>query len=523
MGMTKVRRSVAALLVAVAWGALAAPPAPKLYPDRDIDAGLGHVNHLAFSSDGRLLAAGGARGFGIWDAQTGNQIKKDAVGSGPVLRVAFGGPGTMLALGGNDGRVSVVDLRTGSAREMARHRKAVTSIAFNMDGRIGASGDADGNILLWDPDRGTIGPLEDGGHKKDILILSFNANGNLLSASKDLRVVSWDVSGKRAIRRGTLQSEVRGRVVVPNAAEADPDGATVIFASQLVAEPRGGFLSDRGGLANPADLRRENALLPYIAGTGTSGDAIATADFEAQQVAVSPSACFAFYTSAYRNQARLHVWGLVERGDDLLRIDLPSPASAIALEPGGRLAAVATETGHIMAWRVSGAAAPDCDAYRKGSAPVVVTAGPKVTLGSETDPLIQPANGDKIAVLRFETTGVDASLGNGVSEMVAGELSNRPGIVVIERGAVDAVLREMEIQRSGLTAADAVKIGRGLNARKVLFGSVRRFGEDTFIVQARVVDVETQQVQGSREVSCEHCKEGDLPGAVAALRRIIVK
>jgi len=80
----------------------------------------------------------------------------------------------------------------------------------------------------------------------------------------------------------------------------------------------------------------------------------------------------------------------------------------------------------------------------------------------------------------------------------------------------------MEIQRSGLTAADAVKIGRGLNARKVLFGSVRRFGESTFLITARVVDVETQQIEGSREVTCENCKEQDLPRSIAALRRTIV-
>jgi hypothetical protein len=93
---------------------------------------------------------------------------------------------------------------------------------------------------------------------------------------------------------------------------------------------------------------------------------------------------------------------------------------------------------------------------------------------------------------------------------------------VIERAAIDALLREMEIQRSGLTADDAVRIGRGLNARKVLFGSVRRFGDRTYLVLVRVVDVETQQVQGSRQVSCENCGEGDLPRAVQSLRQAIV-
>jgi hypothetical protein len=36
------------------------------------------------------------------------------------------------------------------------------------------------------------------------------------------------------------------------------------------------------------------------------------------------------------------------------------------------------------------------------------------------------------------------------------------------------------------------------------------------------VDVETQQVEGSREVTCENCKVDDLPAAVKVLRRAIV-
>src|SRR5207253_10342493 len=137
----------------------------------------------------------------------------------------------------------------------------------------------------------------------------------LPSLSKDLLVVTWDVSGKRPLRRGTLQSEEAGRTVVPNAASSDPEGATVVLGAQIVTEPRGGMLTDRRGPASPADLHRDNSLVSYAAATGISADPITTADFAAEQVAVAPSACFAFFTSAFRNQARLHIWGLVERGD----------------------------------------------------------------------------------------------------------------------------------------------------------------------------------------------------------------
>ena len=506
---------ILALATLTVAGLRAAPTPPALYPDKDFDSALGRVNDVVFSSDGRLLGLAGARGYGIWDAQTGNSIRKDPAAA---QRLAFGGQGTLVALGGDDGRVTVVDLRSGTGREAAKHAKTVTAIAFNTDGRVGASGDSEGNILLWDPDRGVIGPLADGAQKKEpVLVLAFSG-ASLLSVTKDLRVVTWDVSSKRAIRRSTLQSEVRGRVVVPSSAASDVTGDRLLLGAQLVSEPRGGALAGRNGPARPEDLRRDNVLLPYRVSSGISVDPVKTNEFAAEHVALGPGACFAFFSSYYRNQARLHAWGLVEQGDDLTRVEAPQRIAALAVEPGGHLAATVSENGQVRTWRVSGATSADCDAYVKKSAPQT---GPTITLGSETEPLIKAGPGVKIAVLRFDATGVEPGLGDAVAEMVAGELSNNPQIAVVERTAINSILKEMELQRSGLTAADAVKIGQGLNARQVLFGGVRRFGESTYVITARSVDVQTQRVEGSREVTCENCKEQDLPRAVAALRRTI--
>jgi TolB-like protein len=514
-------RHLLALVVLVAGlqSGAGAQTAPALYPGRDVDAGgIGRINDVAFSNDGRLLAAGGGRGFGVWDAQTGNPIRSDG-SAGGVQRLAFGAQGTFLALGGEDGRVRVVDLRSGTARDAAKHAKAITAIAVAADGRTGASGDVDGNIALWDPERGLIAPLKDGGQKKDIIVLSFTGN-TLLSASKDLQVVAWDVSGKRPLRRSTLQSTITGRTLVPSAASVDPAGEKLVVGAQLVSEPRGGALAGRTGMARPEDLRRDNVLAPYVTNSGIASDAIKTGDYLAEKVALGPGSCFAFFTSNFRDQPRLHVWGLVEQGDDLTRLDLQGRTAAIAIEPAGHLVAVAAETGRIRTWTVSGATPADCERYAKKSAPKT---GPVITLGTETSPLITGASGGgAVAVLRFETSGLDATLGDAVAEMIAGELANSPQVKVIERSAIDKILKEMEIQRSGLTEADAVKIGRGLNAKAVLLGGVRRFGASTFLVNTRAVDVETQRVLGSREVTCESCTESDLPRAINALRKTIV-
>jgi WD40 repeat protein len=510
-------RTLAVLTTLLTMAALAPATPPSLYPGRDIDTPLGRIVDLAFSSDGRLLGAAGGRGYGIWDAQTGTSIRSDAA-VGAIHRIAFGAQGTLLALGGDDGRVRVVDLRSGAIRDVSKHNKATTAIAFSGDGRIGASGDVEGSINVWDPDRGLIAPLKDGGQKKDILALAFAGN-SLLSASQDLQVVTWDVAGKRALRRSTLQSTVTGRTMVPSAAAVDPKGEKLVLAAQLVSEQRGGMFSN-SGLARPTDLRRDNMLSSYMLSTGIAGDPVKTGDYSPETVAVGPGSCFAFFTSNFRNQPRVHVWGLVEQGDDLTRIDLVGHASAIAVDPTGHVLAVANDSGRIRSWTVSGATSGDCDQYSKKTTPTV---GPTITLGTETSPLISGAStGYAVAVLRFETSGLDASLGDAVAEMIAGELANSPQVRVIERGAIDKILKEMEIQRSGLTEADAVKIGRGLNARSVLLGGVRRFGASTYLVNTRAVDVETQRVLGSREVTCESCSEADLPRAINALRRAIV-
>jgi hypothetical protein len=513
----RIRFIVSAILGLVAVIVSAAPAPPALSADRDFDAGVGRVNDGVLSRDGRFLAVAGVQGYSLWDAQAGTAIRRGLAES-PIRRVAFDPQGNLLAAGGEDGRVTIVDLRTGTSREAARHGKPVTAVAFRNDGRVGASGDAEGNITVWDAASGPIGQLSEGGSKKDIVVLAF-ANPNLLSASKDLRVVTWDVDGKRPIRRGTLQSDVRGRTVVPSAVAVDPSGERLIVAAQIVTEPRGGFVANRAGPARPEDLRRDNVLIPYNVSSGISGDPVKTNEFQAEHAALGPGACFAFFTSYYRNQSRLHIWGLVEQGDDLTRLEIPEKAAAIAVAPGGNLALAVGESGRVRTWRVSGATPSDCDLYTKKN---TVPAGPIISLGPERDPLIKAGNKVRLAILRYDVTGVEAGLGEAVAEMVAGQLSNSPLVTVVERSAINQIMKELELQNSGLTAADAVKIGKGLNARKALFGSVRRFGESTYVISTRAVDIETQQVEGAREVTCESCKEKDLPRAVAALRRVIV-
>jgi TolB-like protein len=510
-----------AVVSATVAGSPMAPARPSLFAGADFAAAVGKISDLSFSRDGRLLAVVGDQGYGVWDAQTGDSIRRGA-GSAALSRAAIGRDGIYLAHGDARGSVTVVDLRSGAARPISPHKRAITAVAFSADGKVGASGDVSGTISIWDPEQGALGTLSEGGHQKEVMFLAFDAAGRLHSISKDLLVITWDVPGKRPLRRSTLQADIAGRTIVPNSAAIDADSNRLLVGSQLVSEPRGGMFTDRSGPARPSDLSRQNLLLSYNVATGLSPDPVRTGEFQPDRVSLSPGGCFSFFTSTYREQPRLHVWSLLEQGDDMVRDDLASPAVALALESTARLVAVATTAGRVKVWRVSGAAAADCAAAMQK--PTTTTDNkPTIVGGAATGPLILAASATRLAVMRFESTGVDPTLGEGVAEMVAGQLSNSPNVTVIERAAIDSILKELEIQRSGLTTADAVRIGKGLNARKVLLGSIRRFGEGTYVILARLVDVETQQLDGSREVTCQQCKEGDLPAAVEALRRLLVR
>jgi hypothetical protein len=512
-----------ALFVAVVSVAEAQAP-PSLFADRTFSAGVGRITDLAFSPDGRLIAVVGASGsVAVWDAQAGSPIRQASPTGAPTVRVAFGPQGNFVALADERGTVSTLDLRSGQTISVAKHSKNVTSLAVSPDGSVGASGDANGDLLLW-PSSGAGGAgekLRDDTRRDPIVFLSFSSPSTLVAVTQDLRIVVWDVSKKRTLRRGTVQLEALGREAEFSAAGVDPGATQLALASQYMAAQRGGVIGG-SGFARPEDLKRTNVIVPYALESGIAGDPIQLGDFLAERLSMSPGSCWAMFSSYYRNQPRMHVWSMVKQGQDLLRIELPARPTAVQLDPAGRTLAVGFPTGEVRTWRASGTTASDCATVRNAQTGPAPRPGPAIEVGAEATPLFTKGTGFRVAVLNFEVGGVEAFLGGAVGGMISGELANSPSVVVVERAAIESIVKEMQLQKSGLTASDAARIGRGLNAQKVVLGSVTRFGETTYVILARVVDVETQQVQGSRQVTCRNCGEGDLPGAVSALRQLIV-
>jgi len=105
-------------------------------------------------------------------------------------------------------------------------------------------------------------------------------------------------------------------------------------------------------------------------------------------------------------------------------------------------------------------------------------------------PVIRSGSASLIAVIDFKADGVSYQEARKVSEWLRTELINTGQFQVIERSAMDAILKEQAFSMTGCTDTScAVQMGRLLSARKMLVGSVEVWKNKVFI-NGRIIDVE---------------------------------
>jgi WD40 repeat protein len=152
-------------------------------------AGLGQIGALAFSPDGRRLAAGGEdRVIRIWDAATGKLLTECRGHTSKVLSLAFREDGLRLVTAAHDGTVRQWDAETGTQVEPPydRHTAEAFAAVYSPDGQRVASAGADRTVRLWR----AVGRQDQAvfrGHTGAVAALAFSRDGRrLVSASYDL-------------------------------------------------------------------------------------------------------------------------------------------------------------------------------------------------------------------------------------------------------------------------------------------------------------------------------------------------
>ncbi|MFO1007908.1 MAG: protein kinase [Planctomycetaceae bacterium] len=111
---------------------------------------------VEYSPNGRFLASGSDDGtIKVWEAATGLELSTSLHHTQTVVQVRYSPSGSRLASLCLDGSLRVWEVDTtsgkliGEPRKVDEHRKA-RSLTWSPDGRIIATGDNDGNVVLWD-------------------------------------------------------------------------------------------------------------------------------------------------------------------------------------------------------------------------------------------------------------------------------------------------------------------------------------------------------------------------------------
>jgi WD40 repeat protein len=156
------------------------------------------VPSVAFSPDGKLLAAGDGNGVPdmravvtLWDIGARKKLATLDGHATFVNSVAFSPDAKILAAGTNGGAVRLWDAATGRSR--AVFNGSATSVAFSPDGNLLAAGSFRGTLQLWDVVSGRVVAAVEEPHET-FNSIAFSPDGKrLVAGGWSDTVTVWEV------------------------------------------------------------------------------------------------------------------------------------------------------------------------------------------------------------------------------------------------------------------------------------------------------------------------------------------
>ena len=316
------------------------------------------VTSVAFSPDGKLLAAGAKDAVQLIDVETKSIVREVATKSGQVRAVAFSPNGKMLATGSYQ-NFSLWNVATGElVKPFKGHRGYVTSVAFSPEGSRLATACEDEVARVWKLGSDEA-PLDFKAHKLPVTGIAWSPDGQRLATSAG--------DENRPTKAGEVKVWDAATGEVQHSFELHTKSATSIAFST-----DGRYVASSGidEHVNIYDLTT-NKPLGFYAGHSRPTNAVLFHPDEETAISVSGG------RAVGKNE--LKVWEFVT-GDELATAEAhEGRINALALSKDGRTLATAGNDKSVALWNVGFLAV--------GLPEVAVAVTPKADAAAEPKPL----------------------------------------------------------------------------------------------------------------------------------------
>ena len=168
------------------------------------------VRGLAYSRDGKLLAAGGGAAGAtgevrLWDVASRHELRGFGDHTDAVNAVAFNPDATRLVTASSDKTIKTWETATGKLIATGKdHSDAVWGVSWSPDGKYLASCGSDRSVKIWDA--ATMKRLYSlGGHEDVVFSVEFSADSKtVLTASADRTARLWNIGPEGGSAARTL-------------------------------------------------------------------------------------------------------------------------------------------------------------------------------------------------------------------------------------------------------------------------------------------------------------------------------
>ncbi|MCK4751647.1 MAG: hypothetical protein KAT15_31535, partial [Bacteroidales bacterium] len=163
---------------------------------RILSGGDKRIRTLDFLPDNKRMFSAGIGGvITMWNLESGRNSEFATTGS-PVDVLVVSRDGKYLAAGTRDGKIIIFEVEDAQTSFVLHENdgNSVLALDFGEENKLLASGDLQGNVLVWDfMSRSILNNLR--GHRARVTQLKFSPNGGILaSASNDGSVRMWETA-----------------------------------------------------------------------------------------------------------------------------------------------------------------------------------------------------------------------------------------------------------------------------------------------------------------------------------------